>query len=136
MTSRRNAIYAAYQLVCHQWAFRSYFLFGPELDIRPRRAQRPGRSATRSTAFVGSPELGYKVAFCERDVAIYLAVLAAGLAYGRLRERLPSLGLVGVRAADPADGGRRLHPAVRLAREHRRAADADRARCSASPASG
>ena len=33
--------------------------------------------------FVGSPELGYKVAFCERDVAIYLAVLLAGLAYGR-----------------------------------------------------
>src|SRR5688572_31642737 len=44
--------------------------------------------------FLGSEALGYKMAFCERDTAIYLAVLLAGLAYGRLRDRLPSLGIV------------------------------------------
>ena len=37
-------------------------------------------------AFQGSPELGYKVAFCARNVAIYAAVLAGGLAYARRRE--------------------------------------------------
>ena len=89
-----SAIYAAYQLVCHQWAFRSYFLFGPHLEYGPTAlSARVGPDAMYG--FVGSPELGYKVAFCERDVAIYLAVLAAGLAYGRYRERLPSLGLAG-----------------------------------------
>jgi uncharacterized membrane protein len=46
-------------------------------------------------AFIGSPELGYKVAFCERDVAIYLSVLLGGLAYARFRDRVPPLGLVG-----------------------------------------
>ena len=89
-----NAIYAAYQVVCHQWAFRSYFLFGPHAEYGPDALSAlVGPSAMYG--FVGSPVLGYKVAFCERDVAIYLAVLLAGLAYGRYRDRLPSLGLAG-----------------------------------------
>jgi uncharacterized membrane protein len=89
-----NAIYAAYQLVCHQWAFRSYFLFGPELTYGPAALQTlVGPEAMFQ--LVGSPELGYKVAFCERDVAIYLSVLIAGLAYAGLRGLLPGLGLAG-----------------------------------------
>lgn len=89
-----NAIYAAYQLVCHQWAFRSYFLFGAQPEYgRAVLSSLVGPDAMYG--FVGSPELGYKVAFCERDVAIYLSVLLAGIAYTRLRERLPSLGLAG-----------------------------------------
>jgi uncharacterized membrane protein len=89
-----NAIYAAYQVVCHQWAFRSYFLFGPELEYgRSTLGSLVGQDAM--FGFVGSPELGYKVAFCERDVAIYASVLLAGLAYARLRDRLPELGLTG-----------------------------------------
>ena len=89
-----NAIYAAYSLVCHQWAFRSYFLFGPEPEYgRVVLASLVGPE--QLYGFTGSPDLGYKVAFCERDVAIYLAVLVAGLAYGRFRDRLPSLGLTG-----------------------------------------
>lgn len=93
-TDAAIAIYAAYQLVCHQWAFRSYFLFGPAIEYGPGvLSAHVGPEAMYG--FVGSPELGYKVAFCERDVAIYLTVLLAGLAYGRYRERLPSLGLAG-----------------------------------------
>ena len=89
-----TTIYAAYQLVCHQWAFRSYFLFGPHIEYGP--AVLSGLIGTEAMyGFVGSPDLGYKVAFCERDVAIYLAVLLAGLAYGRYRDRLPRLGLTG-----------------------------------------
>ncbi len=87
-----NALYAAYQTVCHQWAFRSYFLFGPHAEYGPEMLTAlVGPDAVYG--FVGSPELGYKVAFCERDVAIYLAALFAGVAYGRYRDRLPSLGL-------------------------------------------
>jgi uncharacterized membrane protein len=89
-----NAIYAAYQLVCHQWAFRSFFLFGPQPAYGPDvMAELVGPHTMYG--FVGSPELGYKVAFCERDVAIYLAALAAGIAYAWLRDRLPSLSLTG-----------------------------------------
>jgi uncharacterized membrane protein len=89
-----NSIYAAYQIVCHQWAFRSYFLFGPELEYGP--GVLGGLVGQHEMyGFVGSPALGYKVAFCERDVAIYLSVLVAGLLYARYRERLPLLSLTG-----------------------------------------
>ena len=89
-----NLIYVAYQSVCHQWAFRSYFLLGPAWEYGPSVLSGIVGPQTMY-GFVGSPELGYKVAFCQRDVAIYLAVLLAGLAYGPLRDRLPSLGLRG-----------------------------------------
>lgn len=83
-----NLIYAAYHAVCHQWAFRSYFLFGPELTYD--YATLSGLIGEGGPfRFVGSPELGYKVAFCERDVAIYLAVLATGLVYGWRRGPSP-----------------------------------------------
>lgn len=86
-------IYAAYSYVCHQWAFRSYFLFGAEHVYAPDvLSQLLGvEGMYRST---GTPELGYKVAFCERDVAIYLAVLAAGLAYGSRRPRAQGISLL------------------------------------------
>jgi len=35
-----NAIYAWYQLVCHQWAFRSYFLFGQQPIYGPETLAR------------------------------------------------------------------------------------------------
>jgi uncharacterized membrane protein len=89
-----HAIYAAYQLVCHQWAFRSYFLFGPQLEYGPA-VLRELVGPDAMYGFVGSPALGYKVAFCERDVAIYLAVLVAGLTYARFGDCLPRLGLTG-----------------------------------------
>lgn len=89
-----NAIYAAYQLVCHQWAFRSFFVFGPELTYTPETlGSLVGQH--EMYGFIGSPELGYKVAFCERDVAIYLSVLAAGLLYARYHAQVPNLGVTG-----------------------------------------
>jgi uncharacterized membrane protein len=89
-----NSIYAAYQHVCHQWALRSYFLFGPELTYGPDALGAVvGHDAVYHT--LGAPELGYKVAFCERDVAIYLSALGAGLVYARFRERISSLGVAG-----------------------------------------
>jgi len=93
-TDLANGIYSAYQSVCHQWAFRSFFLFGPELTYG---AEALGRLVGHDAVFhtLGSPDIGYKVAFCERDVAIYLAALVAGLAYGRYRDRTPNLGVVG-----------------------------------------
>jgi uncharacterized membrane protein len=87
-----NPIYAAYKLVCHQWAFRSYFLLGEQAAYGPAvLADLVG--ADRMYGFVGDPTLGYKVAFCERDLAIYLSVLLAGLAYAFWRERVNGLGI-------------------------------------------
>lgn len=85
-----NPIYAAYKSVCHQWAFRSYFVLGERAVYGPDvLAGLVG--SDQMYGFIGSPDLGYKVAFCERDVAIYLAVLLAGLSYGALRGRIAGL---------------------------------------------
>jgi uncharacterized membrane protein len=39
----------------------------------------------RARDFFGTPELGFKMAYCERDFAIYTTVLLAGLLYALLR---------------------------------------------------
>jgi uncharacterized membrane protein len=41
--------------------------------------------------FTGSELLGYKVALCERDVAIYAGILLFGLAFAVARRRIKSL---------------------------------------------
>ncbi len=93
-TEAANIIYAAYGVVCHQWAFRSYFVLG----ARPTYGiEELGTiiGSERAFAFLGDQELGYKVAFCERDVAIYLAVLLGGVAFVLLRDRISPLGPAG-----------------------------------------
>jgi uncharacterized membrane protein len=83
-------IYLAYRATCHQLPTRSYFLLGPR-PVYSVEELRPWLNPADPAAFVGAPELGFKVAFCERDVAIYGTMLLAGLIYGLLRGRLRAL---------------------------------------------
>ncbi len=95
-------IYKAYSLLCHELAFRSWFLFGEQVAY-PRQAAGTNlmsfREATgldendlaAARAFVGNPRLGYKIALCQRDVAIYGSMLLGGLLYAFLRRRLKPL---------------------------------------------
>lgn len=91
-------IYAIYSPFCHQLAFRSWFLFGQQ-PFYPRALaqlqnvltyeQAFGQSASNveaARAFLGSTTLGYKVAICQRDIAIYLSILVFGCAFV-LRQR-------------------------------------------------
>jgi uncharacterized membrane protein len=88
-----DLIYRAYLLTCHEWPFRAYFLFGPQATYSAAELRASGIESIYT--FRGSPELGYKVAFCARNVAIYAAILGAGLAYARLRPALPTLSFRG-----------------------------------------
>ncbi len=100
-------IYRGYGFVCHQFAFRSWFLFGEQVAY-PRAAagvdglqsyqQATGLSEAGTNAdlfaaraYIGDPQVGYKVAFCERDVAIYFAILVFGLLFALSGRRLPAL---------------------------------------------
>ncbi|HMK08474.1 MAG TPA: DUF2085 domain-containing protein [Anaerolineales bacterium] len=95
-------IYTAYSPVCHQLAFRSWFLFG-EQAAYPRALAGtsliPFGQATgidendllAARAFVGNETLGFKVALCERDVAIYGGILLGGLIFAFVRGRLKPL---------------------------------------------
>ncbi len=99
-------IYKAYSITCHQLAFRSWFLFG-EQPAYPRAAARvPGLKTYGQVTgydeedlwtardFIGNERVGYKVAICERDVAIWTAfwlfTLIYAVAYTR-GKRLPAL---------------------------------------------
>lgn len=93
-------IYRVYGLMCHQLAFRSYFLFGEQL-VYPRSAVHgiDGLSYAQATGmseddlwsareFRGNERLGYKIALCERDLAIYLGILTFGLLFAGIHRRL------------------------------------------------
>jgi uncharacterized membrane protein len=85
--SAAAGLYAAYHLTCHQWAFRSFFLFGPQAVYSQVQLADMGFDPF---VFVGGQSLGWKMAFCERDLAIYLGLLLVGLVYARRRDLRPT----------------------------------------------
>jgi uncharacterized membrane protein len=92
-TGPAQLIYAMYSTLCHQMAQRSLFLFGPQPMVNI--AQLPVVMTTSESAnllalreFLGSAELGWKVAWSDRMVYMFGATWLAGIAYGVLRRRL------------------------------------------------
>jgi len=103
-----NLIYRGYGLVCHQLAFRSFFLFG-EQPVYPREAAGIDRwkslsevtgisegsqaeELLKARTYVGDENVGYKIALCQRDVAIYGSILLFGIIFavtGRVLKPLP-----------------------------------------------
>jgi uncharacterized membrane protein len=107
LTGPAKLIYTPYSYMCHQLAFRSFFLYG-EQAAYPRAAagvsgllnftQASGLGESNSAqdlyaarSFEGNSAMGYKVALCERDIAIYGAILLFGLLYALSGRRLPAL---------------------------------------------
>jgi uncharacterized membrane protein len=82
-------IYSLYRLTCHQWPGRSYFLFGASLVAPGEAIVWPGLD--HAAAFLGNAALGFKMAYCERNVALYTTVLVAGLLYALGRRAIQPL---------------------------------------------
>lgn len=85
--------YKFYSVLCHQLAFRSYFLFGEQF-FYPRQLAGIGGISTYETvtgvpaediefarAYIGDQRIGYKIALCQRDVAIYLSLCLFGFIF-------------------------------------------------------
>jgi uncharacterized membrane protein len=102
-TAPARIIYTAYSPLCHQLGFRSFFLFGEQPEY-PRAAaglsglvsfgQATGldeNDLLAARSFTGNEQVGYKMALCERDIAIYGAILFFGLLYGLTGRRIPPL---------------------------------------------
>jgi uncharacterized membrane protein/glutaredoxin len=102
-TRPATTIYRFYGLVCHQLAFRSWFIFGDQAAY-PREAAGvdslvPFGVATgvseedelAARQYVGNPEVGYKVGLCERDVAIYGGILLFGVIFSLTGRRIKHL---------------------------------------------
>lgn len=101
-----EVIYKVYSPLCHQWSFRSWFLFGEQAYYPLAAAHIPGvvtfEEATGITdqtdpgriqarLFEGNPLMGYKIALCERDVAIWGSMLLFGVVYALSGRRIPKL---------------------------------------------
>jgi uncharacterized membrane protein len=88
-------IYAVYSLTCHQIPDHSYFLFGPWLAPSHEQLVAAGMPDTPNLfvqrRFTGNEEIGFKVALCQRDVAIYGSVLVGGLIFALVRRRVRPL---------------------------------------------
>jgi len=86
-TTPARLIYAIYRPACHQRPERSYFLDGPKVAYTPQELEAAGVRVGLFSRDIGNAAVGWKVAFCERDVAIYGSIFLGGLAYGLLRRR-------------------------------------------------
>lgn len=86
-------IYKAYRVACHQLPYRSIFLFG-EQDFYPRELAgiKGLKTYEEITGFdeadsetanivIGTEQMGYKVALCQRDIAIFSSMLLFILIY-------------------------------------------------------
>jgi uncharacterized membrane protein len=113
-TGPANTIYTAYGFVCHQFAFRSWYIGGDQVAYPRERAgtdlesfesyasQDPYFSGVDvetldtqlivgARVFRGNEQMGHKVAFCQRDVAIYGGIFLAGLTFALLRGKVKPL---------------------------------------------
>jgi uncharacterized membrane protein len=101
-------IYSFYSATCHQLAFRSWFLYGDQ-PAYPREAAHMEGWVTYGEATGENEEnlwearkyngeldgqgyeVGYKVPFCQRDVAIWGAMFLFGLLFALSGRRIPLL---------------------------------------------
>jgi uncharacterized membrane protein len=104
-----NIIYTIYKPLCHQFAFRSFFLFGEQAYYPLAEAGIPrvktfeqasgiarihdptSFARVEARNFVGNETVGYKMALCERDMAIYASIFVFGLLYAATGRRLKPL---------------------------------------------
>jgi uncharacterized membrane protein len=83
-----KVVYTVYRPACHQRPTRSFFVGGPQVVYTPEELAAAGVNVDPFARDIGNATVGWKVAFCERDVAIYGAIFFTGLAYGLVRKRL------------------------------------------------
>lgn len=100
-----NLLYKTYSYLCHQLPYRSWFLFGEQVAYPRALAgvdglltfeQATGISESTepnaiwaARAYVGDERVGYKVALCERDVAIYAAIIIFAILFAIWRRLFP-----------------------------------------------
>jgi uncharacterized membrane protein len=103
MQGPAKVIYKVYSPLCHQLAFRSFFLFG-EQPYYPRElagvegvityGQASGldeNDIVAARAFLGNEAMGYKMALCQRDIAIYGAILLFGIIFSLSGKKIKPL---------------------------------------------
>ncbi len=88
-------LYTLYSFNCHQLAYRSYFFFGAQ-NVYPPEQLTAAYAAPKDDLFfwrnfIGNAQLGWKMAWCERDTAMYGSLFFASLFFGLARRWLRPL---------------------------------------------
>lgn len=95
-----RVLYTIYSPLCHQLAFRSWFIFGDQAyyprdlagiseittyeaiaKIPPNSNERTDEFILGARDFLGDETAGFKVALCERDIAMYGSILIFGIIF-------------------------------------------------------
>jgi len=87
-------IYSIYSLLCHQLPERSLFLFGPHSMLSLGQVQAAWKDTLNPLVlrqFIGNPELGWKVAWSDRMVAMYAAIFLFALLWRPFRRHIQPL---------------------------------------------
>lgn len=95
LTGPARLIYTVYSPACHQLPDRSYFLFGEKpvytLQELSDAHVLPGEGILERRRYVGDATRGWKIALCERDLAMYGSTALAGVTFALLRKRARKL---------------------------------------------
>ena len=100
--SAASTIYKGFHFFCHQYPWRSWFLKGKQpyypLYAHEQTGMLPFEKAAGVSAagldfrhFYGTAEMGYKMAVCQRDFAIYAAMALFCLIFFLSRNRIQRL---------------------------------------------
>jgi uncharacterized membrane protein len=93
-------IYALYGLQCHQLPQRSYFLFGNQLmlPLKDILTAYPVQDPLLLRPFIGTADLGWKVAWSDRMVSLYTPLFVGGVLFALSRGQWRRWGPMPVRA--------------------------------------
>jgi uncharacterized membrane protein len=89
--SLAKPIYWLYSFQCHQLPQRSFFLFGSQTMYSLPEVQEIWQNTSNPLIlrqFIGSPELGFKVAWSDRMISAYSSILVGGVLWYFTRQRL------------------------------------------------
>lgn len=92
-------IYTIYSFLCHQLPERSYFLFGPRVSYSLTEIQAAWQATSNPMIlrqFIGSPEMGWKVAWSDRMVSMFTSILFFAWLWWPLRRRIRQLHWIGL----------------------------------------
>lgn len=94
-TGAAGAVYFFYGFFCHQLPERSLFFFGPQLMYGLDQIGQVWSTENQLILrqFIGTPEMGWKMAWSDRMISTYGGIWLAAIAYALWRNRAPRLSL-------------------------------------------
>jgi uncharacterized membrane protein len=94
LTSVGGLIYLFYSFLCHQLPERSFFMYGSQVMYSLEELQRAGAdtgSLLSLREFIGTPELGWKVAWSDRMIWMYASMWLFGLLWKPFLSKIKAL---------------------------------------------